>query len=752
MFQRLSLILAVLTPLFLFSQQEEIELLKLGAQDLNMTRDTGKIQITSASRSSKFLQDLPVTVYVIPRSEILENGYITLGDVLKDVPGVKVSQPGSGIQGETFLMNGLFGNYYCKVMINGIPITPSVVSGISISGNLPIRQAERIEIISGPSSALYGSDAIAGVINIITKQSDRPVWAQTDLTMGSQGFYNMNVMIGGKFGKNKNVAEYNLYGNYSQQNDMNIKYDVPGNYNPQIYNTRDDDSAHLQANYRGTETSPKFDKLPMTSSLLGFGLKYRGLSVNYDHLFRRTHSSIGQSTNHVGYYDPSSFWGESIDRLSLSYKKTWGKISSSTLFSYVAYRMDNNSNFQLIADRGNNGIVYKYSASDDFFFDQILSYAVNKNLELDGGFSFQYSGNLPITNDLYEPFDKDAYGIFDDKVDVTDTLLGNFGYNPINFYNVAGYFQLFYNVGRISFQGGLRWDEHSLFGSNLTPKIGLQYKVNKKLSIRTNYGHGFRAPSLYYVYNSIAYAVETEDGTKIRYENLPNPNVQPERFRAFEMGMRYKPISKVDVEFIFMYHKMKDNITSSIVVIDPELYPNSDTTIALSAVNDKNSKAELYSAQINIRATDLVPSLKLNSNLFITLSKGKEILPNGLGTLNDYRNMPNWMVQWQVDLQVLNKWVVILHNNFSSSWKKRFFPLPLETMEQLNQPIDVKGFYTLDMINRFKINRNFHAFLTINNVFNTRYGGNDAYGGLYDLVYNPQYGFNFKLGFSFTME
>ena len=125
--------------------------------------------------------------------------------------------------------------------------------------------------------------------------------------------------------------------------------------------------------------------------------------------------------------------------------------------------------------------------------------------------------------------------------------------------------------------------------------------------------------------------------------------------------------------------------------------------------------------------------------MFLTLSKGKEILPNELGTLNDYRNMPNWMIQWQVDLQFFNKWVIIFHNHFSGSWKKRFFPLPPETMEALGRPTSVNGYYTLDMINRFMINRNFHAFLNINNVFNARYGGIDAYGGLYDLNYNPQF-------------
>lgn len=724
-----------------------MELFQLGANDISISEDTGKVAIRSASRSDKFLEDLPVTVFVVSRKEILENGYITLADALKDVPGIKVSQPGSGIEGETFLMNGLFGNYYCKVLVDGMPVTPSVASGTIISGNLPVRQAERIEIISGPSSALYGSDALAGVINIITKKSDRPVWSQADLTVGTMGFYNMNVMIGGKFGKNKNVAEYTLSGNYSQQADMLVKYDNEGNYNPSLY----DAGAYLQPYYRGTETEPEFNKLPQNSSMLGFGLKYRGIEASYDHRNRRTHSSIGQSTNLYGYYDPASFWGESIDRVALSYKNTWGKVSSSSLLSYMAYRMDNNTNFRLITDRGNRGVIYKYSASDDIFFDQILIYDPIDNLEISGGFSFQFSGNLPVTNDLYEPFDKSLYQFFSEEVDYTGPGGGSFGINPTNFYNVAAFGQLFYSINKLNILAGVRWDQHSIFGSNVTPRIGLVYKAKENLSFRMNYGQGFRAPSLYYVYSSVAYLVGTGSDTKIRYETLPNPDVKPERFRAFEVGLRHKPRKNIDVEFIFLYHRLRENISLSAVVIDEDIYPNPDTLIATSVVNDKNSQAELYMGQINLKYKNIVPSIKLNSSLFLTLSKGKEVLPNDLGTLNDYRNMPNWMVQWQIDLQLLNKWVIILQNNFSSSSKKRFFVFPPDIQKELS-PISVDGYYTLDMVNRFKINRNFHAFLNFNNILNTHYGGIDAYGGLYDLNYNPQYGFHFKLGFSFTME
>jgi outer membrane receptor for ferrienterochelin and colicin len=298
---------------------------------------------------------------------------------------------------------------------------------------------------------------------------------------------------------------------------------------------------------------------------------------------------------------------------------------------------------------------------------------------------------------------------------------------------------------------GGRRDKHSLFGSNLSPKIGLQYKISETLSVRSNYGQGFRVPSLYYVYNSQANILN--DGS-IYYESVSNTEVSPEKFQAFEIGIRHSPVKKIDIELILIYNKIKEKITTTLIPLDHNLYPNAtpgQDTVTVFA-NDKKSQAELYSAQINVRAKNLLPAVKLNSSLFVTLSKGKEILPNNYGELNDYRNVPNWFVQLNFDFRPLKNWVIILNNTFSDHWKKRYFPAPLEVMEQNGLPVNVDGYYTLDITNRFSINRNFHAFLILNNVSNTKYGGLDAHSSPFDLKYNPQYRFAFQLGFSFTLE
>jgi len=94
----------------------------LSAEQLNKDVNKNEIEIVSASRTAKSVSDLPITVYVITRDEILRNGYVTLIDVIKSIPGVRTSQPFSAEAGDGFLLRGLRGNSYVKILLNNMPL------------------------------------------------------------------------------------------------------------------------------------------------------------------------------------------------------------------------------------------------------------------------------------------------------------------------------------------------------------------------------------------------------------------------------------------------------------------------------------------------------------------------------------------------------------------------------------------------------------------------------------------------------
>jgi len=94
-------------PISIYAQEIE----KLGADDLSKNTDLFEQIVISASRTEKKVADLPVSIFVVTQEQIQRNAYKSLVDVLKDVVGVRISKVGNGQEGETFLLQGLRGNY-----------------------------------------------------------------------------------------------------------------------------------------------------------------------------------------------------------------------------------------------------------------------------------------------------------------------------------------------------------------------------------------------------------------------------------------------------------------------------------------------------------------------------------------------------------------------------------------------------------------------------------------------------------------
>ena len=147
------------------------------------------------------------------------------------LPGIRVSQPGSAINGELFMMRGLIGNTYAKILVNGIPVKPYMTNGMPIGAQLPIQQADRIEVIYGPAAALYGADAATGIINIVIENSDRPIFTNASLHLGTQDYSSLNVSVGGKLGKGRKVLKFNIFGSNTRMVDQRIIHDDPYLFN-----------------------------------------------------------------------------------------------------------------------------------------------------------------------------------------------------------------------------------------------------------------------------------------------------------------------------------------------------------------------------------------------------------------------------------------------------------------------------------------------------------------------------------------
>jgi vitamin B12 transporter len=145
--------------------------------------DNFSVIVITATRIPTPVVEIASSITVITAEEIAARQYLTLPDILKEAPGLNVVQTG-GPGGQTSLfMRGTNSNH-TKVLVDGIDVgNPSNPNGAFDFGQFPAADIDRIEILRGPQSGLYGSDAIGGVINIITKSGSGPA----QFTVGAEG-------------------------------------------------------------------------------------------------------------------------------------------------------------------------------------------------------------------------------------------------------------------------------------------------------------------------------------------------------------------------------------------------------------------------------------------------------------------------------------------------------------------------------------------------------------------------------------
>ncbi len=158
------MILLILTPqLHLFAQEQvkPEELFELSLEDLMNT------EIVTATKKSQKISEVPANVRVITAEEIKEKGYFTLEEALSDLPGFQFRNI-VGFNSYVFLRGVPSQNNLILVLVDGIQINELNSGGFYGGGQYNLSNVKQIEVVYGPASALYGTNAISGIINIIT--------------------------------------------------------------------------------------------------------------------------------------------------------------------------------------------------------------------------------------------------------------------------------------------------------------------------------------------------------------------------------------------------------------------------------------------------------------------------------------------------------------------------------------------------------------------------------------------------------
>lgn len=746
-----------------------------------LTRDPGqqKLKAISATHSLEEIDQLPFTIWVVTAEDISRNGFITLGDVLRAAPGVRVSQPGNAVEGETFMMRGLSGNQYVKILINDVPIKPAVALGMPIGAQLPIRQAERIEVFFGPGATLYGEGACAGVINIIIKETERPIFTQADLGFGNLGYNSLDLMLGGKLFKDQKVFRFSLYGSSTVRERTDIFYD-DNLFSPQNYLPLGLDSSiyRFRLNYRPSDISDSIARtaqVPHESRLLGINLTWRGMRFNYNRMQRFDHSSLGLSPLAVSYANPSNRVAELIESFVFSFQKRRERRTATNTFSLLRYKVDNTSSFTPIFDRLSTAMYYakipdiqtedqrqmilddlyqRYSSNERYFtatafdvrFESRIDATLRPNLYLNTGIQTNLGGGTPLTGYFLGPTEVNFAG--ETEPDFPKPFSpGSDGDIDLHLFG-----QLHWHGKKMTVIGGSAINVSFLHGVDYAPRLALQYRPDSLWSVRASYSEAFRRPSIFSQINS--YDIDVISRPYPEASLFGAITDETEHTRQAELSVR-RLWQDFTADLLFFYQEGRNMARNGYLTKINESwrygYANSPGLgLTLWGIQGIIGN-DIFSFDLKRkRETPGASTITGKLEYYCQYSRGQEWFGYGLPKTNDIRNYPRWISQMRLSFRA-PKWNFMISINrqngiLSSAVVYRDF--------YQRQPRNdyYPAFRTWDLMLRVYLSKHFLLYLHGQNVFNKHYAGIDATGTPDDLLYNPQQGRLLRFGVNYNMN
>jgi len=518
------------------------------AEEVKQTLD--EVVVTS-SRIEEKRKESTSTIDVINEKEVEMVKYRNAGDILKRVPGVFTSNLGGEEELTSIRVPTHFTNPYTLVLIDGKPSRTYGSGGVNFReiNNLNI---ERIEVVKGPASALYGSNAIGGVINLITKKPSATPQVTGWAEAGEYDEYRGGVYASGT----SNLFSYNL--------DFNLK---------------DRDGWREHSENEKKSASIKLQYLPTDVSLLTFTFDY----IDFDN---NTAGSLDQA-------DFDADWRQSYHTFSnVKMEKYTPSLSYSTEIgggefnSTLGYRNIDHVVFPGYSFRrytfGPNFGKYSSTYSDIGGYDVDLQLLYSKgftplNSKIVGGIDLQ-TGNqdtdiydLLVTRDpatnKYDSYTvtgiKDSYDL---DTDAVAPYLQVEGFLAKNFKVQAGgrYDRVKYDLkDKID---GLAGEQGKTTFSRFSPKIGATYDVKPNVNLYASYSQGFVVPTTSQLFTS----------------RLANQDLNPEKADNIEVGLRSTLLNNRMNLDIALYHMIiKDKIveiTTATIPFTQSQYFNASKT------------------------------------------------------------------------------------------------------------------------------------------------------------------------------
>ncbi|WLE98234.1 MAG: TonB-dependent receptor [Candidatus Electrothrix communis] len=612
------------------------EMFGQGPQEEDVYR-TDRLLLT-ATGSLKPVHLAPSVASVITAEDIEKLGATTLDEVLETVPGLHVT-PSYVHLDPIYSIRGIHTSLNPQVLLlmNGIPFTKPY-NGTRPSGfRLPVSMISRIEVVRGPGSALYGADAFAGTINIITKDRFEVEGMHTGMRLASVDGMDVWGQHGGEY-KGWDVAIGIEYWRGGSDNKRIINADLQTKLD-QIFGT--DASlapGPLHTDFENYNLMANFSRKNWTVRLWGWFLNdYQGGTGSAGALGPETKVNADQILSDIIWHDDELINDVDLTvQLSYLYRKDDVLYQLLPSGSAVALGMDGNifTSPTIGVTTFTDGVFGEPILTDQqLTFDLITKYegwnqhswrigiggkVQDENTEEYKNFGPGVLGDSGIANStdgtLVEVTDTEGIFMSDQNRTVLYTSLQDE-------WNFAKSWEL---------TAGVRYDHYSDFGETVNPRIALVWETRYDLTSKLMYGHAFRPPSF------------AESYIKNNPIFLGNSDLEPETIDTYELAFDYRPAHSLRAVLGVFAYEIEG-------LIDYVADPSPATTN--TAQNRLNQKGHGFEIELEWEAT---PSLKLSSNFAFQCSKNKDtdaVVADAPGIQFYLNGSWNFMPDWYLNAQ-----------------------------------------------------------------------------------------------------
>jgi outer membrane cobalamin receptor len=500
------------------------ELVNLSPEELMM------LKVSSSNKTSTCINQAPNTISSYSYKEIHALGARTLSDVLSLVAGVQIQINPNGRH--RLWMRGVQSEFNNKVAlyIDNVPIR-DVFGGFPIDEEIPVENIEKVEIIRGPGSTLYGANAFSGVINVFTFQADgkRSDSSKTDNKLKNKlklgiGENNTHFSYATVEQNLADVVDIKVDGKWLETDGRKPDYDRKGQINTR---SNAQELAYLHTSiaalngellfngvYSEFDNSRVDKPLPLQNNLTNKNLRF---SLNYKHAFS---DLLGLELN--AYYTDTERLEHEIDDLANSSKDNSLFIPHTNLSGFYS------------------DITYQPIESNQM----IAGFEIKREEEASAGYINKYTGLFQnaVTNSDYQDLALMTYSVF---LQDTQDILGK----------------------QTQFTAGLRFDALDLFHNQLSYRLGLTHSFDNGIYGKLLYGSAYRAPSF------------------VEFTRAPLGTTLPdvETMKTLEAQIGYQS-EKVRLSLVGYYNRYTDvlqrsnsfDVTSQVLGINSTIFGNFD--------------------------------------------------------------------------------------------------------------------------------------------------------------------------------